>query len=372
MLFNNYHLLNNSFSEIAVVFFLVLMIALFRKVLSRYVASLLYIPINKQWKSVEKHDFIALIIKPLGWFISVFIAVFAVDHLVFPEAWKFKIYGLSFNVILHRIGICLIVLFFFWVILSFINFVALVLDINAKATRDKRDDQVIVFFRDFFKVIVCIIGVLSILKIGFNADIGSLLTGLSIVGAALALAAKESIENLIASFIIFFDKPFYTGDTVKVNNFSGTIEHIGLRSTRIRTNDQTLITVPNKQMVDGVVDNLTNRNGRRAEWKLELSHENSLDAINKFTSAVKDFLVSTDTSVVSQSNIHLTDINKNGIILLIEIHFGMTDIKIFNEEKQKLLMQIKQRMEVFNLKTARGSQEITIISEGRIGSPTTE
>ena len=55
------------------------------------------------------------------------------------------------------------------------------------------------------------------------------------MGAALALAAKESIENLIASFIIFFDKPFFTGDTLKVNNVSGTVEKIGLRSTRIRT-----------------------------------------------------------------------------------------------------------------------------------------
>ncbi|MEI9958567.1 MAG: mechanosensitive ion channel domain-containing protein [Ferruginibacter sp.] len=58
------------------------------------------------------------------------------------------------------------------------------------------------------------------------------------------------MENLIASFIIFFDKPFTAGDTLTANNISGTVEKIGLRSTRIRTADKTLVTIPNKLMVD--------------------------------------------------------------------------------------------------------------------------
>ena len=91
---------------------------------------------------------------------------------------------------------------------------------------------------------------LVIIRFAFGWNIGSLLTGLSIVGAAIALALKESLENLIASFIIFFDKPFATGDLVKVNAITGTVEKIGLRSTRIRTEQKTFVTVPNKQMVD--------------------------------------------------------------------------------------------------------------------------
>jgi MscS family membrane protein len=113
------------------------------------------------------------------------------------------------------------------------------------------------------------IGILLILRFSFNKPIGNL-TGLSIVGAAIALATRESMENLIASFIIFFDKPFITGDQVKVNNFTGTIERIGLRSTRIRTLDKTYISVPNKQMVDTIVDNITLRTQRKVELRLEL------------------------------------------------------------------------------------------------------
>jgi MscS family membrane protein len=106
----------------------------------------------------------------------------------------------------------------------------------------------------------------------------------------LELAAKKSLENLITSFIIFFDKPFFTADTVKVNGITGKIEKIGLRSTRIRTIDKTLITVLNKQMVDSIVDNLSMRTKRRAEISLELSTKTTLSLTQTFIDLLKKLL----------------------------------------------------------------------------------
>ena len=124
-----------------------------------------------------------------------------------------------------------------------------------------------------------------IFKFSFGLKIGNLLTGLSLVGAAIALALRESLENLIASFIIFFDKPFSMGDSVKVHTFTGTVEKIGLRSTRIRTDQKTFITVPNKQMVDSIIDNLSLRTQRKGELRLEIGLSTSsanLRSINKW------------------------------------------------------------------------------------------
>ena len=98
-----------------------------------------------------------------------------------------------------------------------------------------------------------------------NFNISNLITGLSIITAAVALATRESLENLIASFIIFFDKPFTMGDLVKVENITGNVERIGLRSTRIRTDQKTFITVPNKKMVDSILDNLSLRGAECAD-----------------------------------------------------------------------------------------------------------
>ncbi len=357
--------LNNTIKSYVIVFGTIGVVLLFKRLLSHYIASLLFLFVKHKWKNIEKKAFIALIIKPLGWFITVAIAVFAIDKLNFPDALTFKIYGHATDEILQKTGICLIIISFFWFLVSLIDFIALIFEEKAKLTKDKRDDQLIVFFRDFLKAIFSIFGILLIIKAGFNQNISTVITGLSIVGAAMALAAKESLENLIASFVIFFDKPFYTGDVVKVNNVTGTVEHIGLRSTRIRTQEKTLVTVPNKQMVDSVVDNLSMRNQRRAEIKLEFVAKTPTNNIEILIAELKKILASNSDQIMKYS-VFFSDFNKNGITVTIEfftIHFSMAE---FNELKQGFNIAVKKLIEDHNLDLASAGNDINIFS----GDPT--
>jgi len=354
-------ILDNSVQSYLVVIGTILFVLLIKRFLSHWVASLLYIFVKHNWKTIQKKEFVSLLIKPLAWFITVSIAVFAIDKLNFPQAWLYKIYGHPTDEILDKAGTCLIIIYFTWFVTSFIDFIALILEQKAKTTKDKSDDQLIVFFRDFLKVIVTILGILLIIKAGFNQDVGTVLTGLSIVGAAMALAAKESLENLIASFIIFFDKPFYTGDTLKVNNVTGTVEHIGLRSTRIRTVDKTLVTVPNKQMVDSVVDNLSMRIQRRAEIKLEFVAKSSTADIEKLIRETEQMLAQHQEEIVKFS-VFFSDFNKNGITISIEyftIPFTMTD---FNRLKQSFNLTLKKSIEQLKLELASGGSDINIFN----------
>jgi MscS family membrane protein len=361
MKFPDFTILDNNIRMFLLVFAIIAIVGMFRKWLSKHIASLLFMSIQQRWQSVEKHQFTGLIIKPLGRFLAVLISILAIGRLNFPNAFLFNFYGLSSEMILHAIGKCLILIYFIWVIQSFIDFIAMVLDIHAKATKDKGDDQLIVFFRDFVKAIIYIIGLLFILKIGFRVDVGALLTGLSIVGAALALAAKESIENLIASFIIFFDKPFFTGDLVKVNSVTGTVEHIGLRSTRIRTNEQTLVSVPNKQMVDGIVDNWSMRSSRRAEFKIEIANSGKTFNIEQFISTIKTFLEN-KKPVVSKYTVFITDFNKSSVTVTVEyftIPFEMDDFLVL---KQQVAICIKEALEKHQLKMANPTTDINIFN----------
>ena len=118
-------------------------------------------------------------------------------------------------------------------------------------------------------------------------NVASIITGLGIGGLAVALAAKESLENLLASFTIFLDKPFVVGDSVKIGNIVGTVERVGFRSTRIRTLEKSLVSMPNKKMVDDVLDNLTNRNIRRVKFNIGLQLENKKENIDKFIAQIK-------------------------------------------------------------------------------------
>src|SRR6185295_11619359 len=102
-----------------------------------------------------------------------------------------------------------------------------------------------------------------------------LIAGLGIGGLALALAAKETIENLFASFTIFLDKPFTIGDLVQVGSVTGKVESIGFRSTRIRTAEKSFVTVPNKKMVDVELENQSERFERRAYFTIGLTYATS-------------------------------------------------------------------------------------------------
>src|SRR6185369_11664937 len=124
---------------------------------------------------------------------------------------------------IKSISLIVLIITFIWLTLRIIEFIALILQQKADQKADPADNQLIVFFKDFFKVILVIFGILLILKFAFHYDINNLLTGLSIATAAIALATRESLENLIASFIIFFDKPFTMGDQVKVHDITGTV-----------------------------------------------------------------------------------------------------------------------------------------------------
>jgi MscS family membrane protein len=108
------------------------------------------------------------------------------------------------------------------------------------------------------KVVVFILVVLTALS-AFGLPVGSLLAGLGIGGLALALAAQKSVENLVGAFSIGVDQAFKEGDLIKIGEHTGHVEAIGLRSTRIRTLDRTLVTIPNAQMAEQRIESFAPR-----------------------------------------------------------------------------------------------------------------
>src|SRR5882724_3032250 len=126
---------------------------------------------------------------------------------------------------------------------------------------------------------------------------------------------RKALKNPIASLITFFAKPFTAGDVLKVNNISGTVERIGLRSTRIRTDQKTYVTVPNKQMVDGIVDNLTLRTQRKGELRLELSLSTPSDALFSTIEGIRTIL---ENNKVENSSAFLNDISGRAFLVNVD------------------------------------------------------
>ena len=121
-------------------------------------------------------------------------------------------------------------------------------------------------------VFAIIAGVLLIAD-SLGAKIGVFLTSLGIGGLAFALAAQDTIANLFGSFVVVIDQPFKVGDYVKIGAAEGTVEDIGLRSTKIRTAARTLIVIPNKAVSTEAITNYTRMPQRRVEQVLGLSYD---------------------------------------------------------------------------------------------------
>jgi MscS family membrane protein len=355
--FWNQVVFNNPLKSYVIIAGTILLAILLKRLISVLIARFLFRFINKIDAGLDKASFVNLVIGPIGIFLVLSVSIASMEKLRFPSVLDFDIYEISSRTIIHALAICTIITGFIWLLMRLTDFVALILQRKARDSGDLRDNQLIVFFRDFLKVFIAIIGVLMVLDLAFKVEISSITTSLGLAGAALALAAKESIENLIASFIIFFDKPFTAGDVLKVNAISGTVERIGLRSTRIRTDQKTYVTVPNKQMVDSVVDNLSLRTQRKGELRLELSLSTSSVLLDQMIAGLLALL---DKDRVENSSAILNDITASAYLINVDYFTAPVTQEEFNAIKQQINLDTLRLMEKLGIRIAGASTNITL------------
>lgn len=119
-------------------------------------------------------------------------------------------------------------------------------------------------------------------------SVGAIVGTLSIFGVAFALASQDTIKNIFAGITIFFDRPFRIGDRIKVDKYDGFIEDIGIRSTRLRTLEKRLVTVPNFKMMDSFIENVTEEPMRRVHMKLGLTYNTTPAKMDEAMAILKD------------------------------------------------------------------------------------
>lgn len=278
-------ILGNSVKDYLIFILLIIIGMLFKKIISKFISHFVFKLLNKN-NYVELKTFDNLLVKPLSFFTFLAFVYFACKSLEFPTQLDFaekgelgiqSILSYSFSIVyllaLVRIG------------LRFADYIGLVLSKRAEKTASKMDDQIVPFAIDFAKITVYIFAAFYLLGNIFNIDVTTLAAGLGIGGLAIAMASKESLENLLGSFTIFFDKPFTVGDIISIGSITGVVEKVGFRSTRIKTFDRSIVTVPNKNLISAELDNLGLRKVRRAKFMIGLTYDSTTEQIK---SVVKD------------------------------------------------------------------------------------
>ena len=273
--FLHYEFLGNTLGQYLVAALILLVGGIFRRLFSRLLSKLLFSLSRRYTGGVSEEELHQLLIQPLSTLLLVMTLQLAGATLTYPHGPTAVAAGGALpwhEVLLLRLLALAFIVAAAWVVLRLVDFALLVLSrrasLRATASPTRLDNQFLPFAKDLFKVFVIIVAGLVALGQVFGVNVTALIGGLGIGGLAVAFAAKESLENLIASFTIFLDQPFGVGDLVKAGEVSGTVEKIGFRSTRLRTAEKSYLTVPNKSMIDKPLDNLSLRTSRRVGFTL--------------------------------------------------------------------------------------------------------
>ena len=325
---------------------IILLGLLFKKLLSKLLALFVFKVLKKYSSGVRYEKLLLLLKKPLEILILLISIYFAFDRVHFPEEWNLvTIEHFGLRLILFRVFQIFMVISITWIILRVIDFLGLALFHKASSANSKTDVQLIPFIKDAAKVVVSIFSLFFILGAVFQLNVASLIAGLGIGGLAVALAAKESLENLLGSFTIFLDKPFTVGDLIKVGSIEGTVEKIGFRSTRIRTAEKSFVTVPNKKMVDSELDNLSLRMQRVVRFNMALSYGTKTAQVKNI---ITDILINLDNNPIIIKNetiVKLNNFSDNGIIVLISYTVDTMEYVVYLKVREEINFNIMEIVE---------------------------
>ena len=193
--------------------------------------------------------------------------------------------------------------------------------------------------RNAAKIIIIVIALIMWLdNIGFKVT--TLLAGLGVGSIAVALAAQKSIENLIGAITLYTSKPVRVGDFCKFGDFLGTIEEIGLRATRVRTLDNTVVTVPNGEFMNLHIDNFTQRKKIWYHPRISLRYETSPDQIRSILAEIKKLLTDHPKVLADPARVRFTTFGAYSLDLDIYAYIDETHWGNFLEIAEDLNLQI--------------------------------
>ena len=180
-------------------------------------------------------------------------------------------------------------------------------------------------------------------ELGFPAY--SVLAGLGVGGLAVALAAQSTIANLIGSMLIALEKPFRVGHLVRISGTEGTVEDVGFRSTRIRTPDNTLVSIPSSTVVNTTVENLSSRTKRRQRFVLQVTYDTQREKLEEVTAGIKQLIIDHPTAEDRTCQVRFNNFGESSLDILVIFHLQVTSIADELRERETILLAIMNLLE---------------------------
>ncbi|MEM9935743.1 MAG: mechanosensitive ion channel family protein [Bacteroidota bacterium] len=303
-------------------------------------------------RTVLQTEQVAPVARPLSWFLVFSTISLFVPALQLPP--KLNVYVTTFfKIIVPVFGILII-----------IRIIDLVADVSvslASRTATTMDDQLIPLLRKIAKLVVGGLGFIFILD-NLDVNVTALLAGVSIGGLALALAAQDTVKNLIGSLTIFVDQPFKVGDFIVTSAATGSVLEVGARSTRIRALDGALISVPNGELANLSVTNHAIRTYRRYATTLGVTYDTTPGQMETFVNGVRDITNNHPKTQEDSATVYFHEMGDSSLNIFFAAMFDVTDYGEWLAARQDIFLEIMRLAEKMGIGFAFPSTSVYVES----------
>ena len=248
-----------------------------------------------------------------------------------------------------------------WAAYRFVDLLAAYFATVTAETESKLDDLLVPMIRRALKIIVVAFGLVFIAQ-NLDIPIASLITGLGLGGLAFALAAKDTVENLFGSLTVLIDRPFQLGDWIVMGDLEGTVVEVGLRSTRVRTFYNSIITIPNSKLVSAAVDNLGAREYRRSKMYLSVQYDTPPEKIEAFCEGMRELVRQHPYTRKDYYNIYLNRFGASGLDILFYVFHRAPDWTTELRERHRLFLDVLRLAARLGVEFAFPTQTLHIAS----------
>jgi small-conductance mechanosensitive channel len=200
------------------------------------------------------------------------------------------------------------------------------------------------------------VGLIILSILGVNVT--SLIAGMGIGGIAIAFALQGILSDLFSSFSIYFDKPFVEGDFIVVGDNWGTVEKIGIKSTRIRALQGEEIIISNRELTTVQIHNMRNMKQRRSSFKIGIIYETPTKKMKMIPGIIKKIIEKEDFAIIDR--IHFIAFNDFSLDYEIVFFVDSPDYNIFMEVNERILLKIKEEFEKKGIEFAYPTKTINL------------
>ena len=217
------------------------------------------------------------------------------------------------------------------------------------------NDQLFIVIRKGLKAFLLVIAALVTMQ-NLGVNVTAAIASLSIGGLAIGLAAQDTLANLFGAVAIFADKPFRVGDRIKLDTVDGQVETIGLRSTRVRSLDGHLITIPNKTMGSATITNVTARPNIKTEMNLSLTYDTPTAKVQRASALLEEIYRA--HPLTSDVWISFNRFDASALNIYVVHWWNGVEPKAHLAGMQELNLEIKRRFEAEGIEFAFPTQTV--------------